>query len=123
MTNAQRLVKKLEKLGVIVYGASFHILRFQYQEHLNRRAGEAAPTWELLVEPLRHFDKIVENGRVPTFDMPDGTRHTTEIYSHFPLTHILRTPIGEWDIGMDDCDRPRLWVGTKMLPTSWTGEK
>lgn len=128
MRNADRLVRKLAKLGVIiddwdVFGASFQIMHYKYQEYLNRQAGEAAPTWELLCAPHRSVvlgrAVILRNGTIPTFTMPDGTRHTTEIYSHYPLTHILRTPLDDWEFWMDFCDKPRLWVGTTMLPSTW----
>jgi hypothetical protein len=117
--NARRLVKKLNRLGYIVYGASFHILRYQYQEHLNTLAGECAPTWELLVEPLRDLRRIIKNGREPTFDMPDGTRHTTKIYSFYPLTHILKTPIDQWEVALDDAWIKRLLITTHELPDTW----
>lgn len=117
MRNADRLVQKLTKMGYTIYGASFHILHHKYQEYLNRAAGEAAPTWELLAEPLWRYDKVFRIGRAPTFDPPDGTRHTGVIYSHFPLSHVLKTPLEEWDVGMDEVGR--LWVGTTMLPETW----
>lgn len=119
MTNAMRLVKKLEKMGYTVCGVSFQILHSKYQEHLNRRAGECAPTWELLVEPLRKTTdgRIISNGRMPTVDLPDGTRRTMTIYSHYPLSHILKTPIAECVAHEDEWGR--LWVGTEELPDTW----
>lgn len=126
MRNADRLVRKLAKLGVTiknadVFGSSFQIRHYKYQEYLNKRAGEAAPTWELLCDPFRSVvlgrTVVLQNGVTPTFTMPDGTQHTATIYSHYPLAHILKTPIKEWDIGIDEMDR--LWVGTTMLPSTW----
>lgn len=118
MRNADRLVRKLATLGYVIYGASFHILHHKGQEYLNRAAGEAAPTWELRVEPLFDLGRVVSNGRIPTFDCPDGTRLTMKIYSHFPLTHTLNSPLDKWDVGVDEAQR--LWVGTTMPPDNWT---
>jgi len=117
--NASSLVKKLGEIGIIVHGQVFHIRRNYGQPMMNKAYGEAAPCWELLVNPLVHTltRKIVAVGNTPTFDMPDGIRYQREIYSHFPLLHILKTPIDKWDVGFDEIGR--LWVGTTTLPSTW----
>lgn len=117
--NAERLVKKLARLGVVVHGASFHVLRFQDQEHLNTKAGEASPTWELRANPLRNTitNHIVANGDKPHVDFPDGCKLQIEVYGFQPLTHILRTPLEDWDVDVDEYSR--LLVNTYVLPESW----
>lgn len=119
--NARTLVKKLHTLGYTIRGRYFHIYRYHGQSMMNKAAGEAAPTWELLVDPLYNIitGKIVDNGMKPTVHFPDGTMISDlEVCSHFPLMHILSQSLDEWEIDYQkDCNR--LFITTKHLPLAW----
>ena len=117
--NAVRLVKKLSELGYTVNGSRPYILRDYYQPILNKRAGEFAPCWKLLVNPLVHTgtNRVVSHGSNPVVEMPDGVKVKVRICSHMSLTHILRTPICEWEVYIDEYGR--LWIETKELPSTW----
>lgn len=117
--NAERLVKKLAQRGVIIHGVSFHISRDQAQERLNTIAGTDAPTWYLLANPLWDTvtGHIVANGERPHVDFPNGCKLQMEVYGFQPLTHILKTPLEQWDVDVDELKR--LLVNTNVTPDSW----
>ena len=117
--NAYRLVKKLAEMDIVIRGASFHILHHKGQERMNKLAGEAAPTWELRVNPLRHTitGRIVVNGKKPNINLPGGDLVHKEVYGYQPLTHILKTTLDKWDVDVDELNR--LLVSTFVLPDSW----
>ncbi|HEC61411.1 hypothetical protein LCGC14_0761700 [marine sediment metagenome] len=117
--NAYALVRKLKELGITIHGQEFHIVRHHGQPMMNKAAGECAPCWELRVDPVVNYitRKIVVNGTNPTFDMPNGVRFQAEVFSHMPLTHILKTPVDKWDVDIDEYKR--LYVGTTTEPESW----
>ena len=121
--NANKLVKKLAELGYTIHGASFTISRNHGQPMMNKAAGECAPCWQLRVNPMRHSTsgKVVDIGDEPVVDFPDGTKKQVCVYSFYPLIHILKTPIGQWEIDIDDAYTERLLITTINLPESWKG--
>jgi hypothetical protein len=135
--NAEKLVKGLFELGYIVNGYPdeannyFYILRNHGQPMMNKAAGECAPCWELRCNALRHSysNRIISHGYRPNVQFPDGTIYRKlETYSFYPLTWIVKTPIAEWDVCLDDYgdwfnNKPnkysRLLITTTMLPDTW----
>ena len=119
--NARKLVEKLHMLQYTVHGRYFQIYRYYGQSMMNKAAGEAAPTWELLVDPLYNTitGKIVNNCMTPTVTFPDGTMiPRLEVCSHFPLMHIISQPLKEWEIDYQE-EYDRLFITTKKFPPCW----
>lgn len=120
-SNAQKLIDGLEANGYIVHGASCHILRYHGQGMMNKAAGEAAPTWKLLANPMWRLGEVIRNGQQPTVRLPSGkVISNVDIGSHLPLTYIIRHKPSLWDVdyknyyGMEEI---RIYVPD--LPESW----
>lgn len=122
LRHADNLVAKLWKLGYIVHGPTFEIYRHHGQPMMNKAAGEAAPAWELLENPLYNTltGCIVAHGERPQVQCPDGTCRLLSVCSHMPLLHILRQPIDTWIVYIDPLIANRLCIETTALPESWT---
>lgn len=120
LSNAQKLVKGLSDLGYSIWGTSFHIHRWLGQGMMNKAAGEIAPTWVLLADPLWRFEKVIQNGSNPNVTLPDGEKGKMEICSHIPLSHILKCTPEEWEISVDRVTgTPRLIIDVPDLPEGW----
>lgn len=101
MTNAEKLVKGLQDRGVVLTGGWFHIYRDNGQPMMNKAAGEIAPTWYLLRDPMHRHGRITFPGQKPRITWEGQTIEDVEVCSNQSLVWILKHPPKEWEIYWD----------------------
>lgn len=121
MRNSEKLVAGLRKRGVVLPQAEFYIYRRLGQPMMNKKAGEAASTWILMCDALRHSisGRIVKHGHYPDITFEGRTDRNVELGSHHPLLFILGQNPEKWDIGWCDIIRKRFVIYGDGLPPSW----
>lgn len=116
-----RLVRGLRSRGVWLPpdDSRFYVDVCRGQAVMNRAAGEAAPTWYLLCDALRHGRRVVHPGTPPPVRFDGRSVDRAEVCSHMPLVWITGQPPSDWEICWDDLFPGRLNVWGRGLPSNW----
>lgn len=119
--NTKRLVRGLLQRGVIFVNPisidNLYIRRDPGQPMMNKAAGEAAPTWNLVCNGERYHDRWY-NGDKEILTVFEGIDYN-EINSYIPLKWILKFKPEEWDIGMALDWENELQILVKSNPPHW----
>lgn len=118
--NIDRLIDGLHEHGYVVGGGPPEILQARGQAMMNKAAGEYAPTWEVRVNCMRRHRRFITHGNTPSVRLPSGDVRELEVSSYMPLGWILKQPVRDWIVGIDDdagMDRIHVWV--EIQPPQW----
>lgn len=118
--STRTLMRKLVQLGVTFPedGSAYAIYRDRQQPHLNKRAGEAAPTWYLRCN-IGHHGLMGGEAWITSWGHEAPAVYASErlrgVASDIPLTWILKQPIEQWSVGKNG-ENGYLWIDTRELP-------
>ena len=120
--NTTRLLEGLLVSGVEFAPAqNYYIVVNHGQSAMNKRAGEAAPTWVLWQDAetryLRSKKRWLNTGGRPATLKFDGRKYVGGVGSHLPLTWILKFPPEEWHLHDEASSRLDLLVDE--IPPHW----
>lgn len=114
--NADKLLKGLTERGVRFQSPmTCYIQQNRGQGMMNKAAGEAAPTWELMQDGLFYLGRLYQSGHHPVVEFEGEV--LTGVCSHFPLGWIVRHQPSVWELSSYI---GRLEVHVPDLPPQWT---